>query len=102
MQTFEFSFESTWKALKDLVEHEGYEPFSPRNATRTTLEANHISADDCEILLGALSKRNLLTHTYDEANALEAQNLIINNFSPTIATIVLALNKKAADGSVIL
>lgn len=97
MQTFEFSFELTWKTLKDLVKYDGYEAASPRNAIRTAFEANHISAEDCEILLDALSKRNLLTHTYDEANALEAQNLIINYFSPTIANITQALNKKATD-----
>jgi nucleotidyltransferase substrate binding protein (TIGR01987 family) len=97
VQTFEFSFELTWKTLKDLVEYDGYEAASPRNAIRTALEANHISAEDCEILLDALSKRNLLTHTYDEANALEAQNLIINYFSPTIANITQALNKKVTD-----
>ena len=96
VQTFQFSFELTWKTLKDLVEFEGYEAASPRNAIRTSLEANHISAEDCETLLEALSKRNLLTHTYDEANALEAQNLIINNFSPVIAKITQVLNKKAS------
>ncbi len=100
VQTFEFSFELTWKTLKDLVEYEGYEAASPRNAIRTALEANHISADDCETLLDALSKRNLLTHTYNEANALEAQNLIINHFNPTIYQITQALNKKATDEAI--
>ncbi|MEH6449848.1 MAG: nucleotidyltransferase substrate binding protein [Oleispira sp.] len=66
MQTFQFSFELTWKTLKELVEYEGYEAASPRNAIRTALEATHISAEDCETLLDALSKLNLLTHTYDE------------------------------------
>lgn len=97
VQTFEFSFELTWKTLKDLVEYEGYEVASPRNAIRTALEANHLSAEDCEILLDALSKRNLLTHTYNEANALEAQNLIIQTYNPTIAKIVKTLNKKSSD-----
>ena len=99
VQIFEFSFELTWKTLKDLVEYEGYEAASPRSAIRTALEANHITAEDCETLLDALNKRNLLAHTYDEANALEAQNLIVNQFSPTIANITQTLNKKATDES---
>lgn len=53
-----------------------------------------------KILPDVLSKRNLLTHLYDEANTLEAQDLIINHFSPTIANITQALNKKATDEGV--
>jgi nucleotidyltransferase substrate binding protein (TIGR01987 family) len=99
VQMFEFSFELTWKTLKDLVEYEGYEAASPRNAIRTALEANHITAENCEILLDALNKRNLLVHTYDEANALEAQSLIIKNFGPAISEIVQSLIQKSANES---
>ncbi|MBL4899945.1 MAG: nucleotidyltransferase substrate binding protein [Colwellia sp.] len=94
VQTFEFSFELTWKTLKDLVEYEGYEVASPRSVIRTALQANHITPEQCETLLEALNKRNLLTHTYNEDNALEAQRLIINDFSPVINAIVNKLNHK--------
>ncbi|MGF1726735.1 HI0074 family nucleotidyltransferase substrate-binding subunit [Photobacterium nomapromontoriensis] len=95
IQTFEFSFELTWKTLKDLLEFEGYDAASPRSVIRTALEANHLSAEQCEVLLDALGKRNLLTHTYDEENALEAQALIVNEFEPVITTITHYLTEKS-------
>ena len=87
IQTFEFSFELTWKTLKDLLEFEGYDAVSPRSVIRTALQANHISSEQCETLLDALGKRNLLTHIYDEENALEAQVLILEEFEPVITAI---------------
>ncbi|WED22042.1 nucleotidyltransferase substrate binding protein [Vibrio sp. JC009] len=97
IQTFEFSFELTWKTLKDLVEYEGYDAASPRGTIRTAMEAAHISPEQCETLLEALNKRNLLTHTYDEENALEAQALIVETFEPAISEIVAYLTEKSQD-----
>ena len=94
IQTFEFSFELTWKTLKDLLEFEGYDVASPRGVIRTALEANHLSSNQCEVLLDALGKRNLLSHAYDENNVLEAQVLILEEFSPTITQITQYLIKK--------
>ncbi|PMH42157.1 nucleotidyltransferase [Vibrio sp. 10N.286.49.B3] len=91
VQTFEFSFELTWKTLKDLLEFEGFDVASPRSVIRTALEANHISSEQCEVMLEALIKRNLLSHTYDEENVLEAQSLILEKFSPVIAAITAYL-----------
>lgn len=95
IQTFEFTFELTWKTLKDLVEFEGYDAASPRGTIRTAFEANHITPDQCETLLEALSKRNLLTHTYDAENVLEAQSLILEKFEPVLTSIVNYLDKKS-------
>ncbi|MEZ8968684.1 HI0074 family nucleotidyltransferase substrate-binding subunit [Vibrio breoganii] len=97
VQTFEFSFELTWKTLKDLLVYEGFDVASPRSVIRTALEAKHISSEQCETLLQALMKRNLLTHTYDEENVLEAQKLILEDFSPVIASVVEYLGNKCAE-----
>lgn len=94
VQTFEFSFELTWKTLKDLLEFEGFDVASPRSVFRTALEAKHLSSDQCEIMLEALIKRNLLSHTYDEENVLEAQSLILASFSPVIGQVTLYLKVK--------
>lgn len=94
IQTFEFTFELLWKTLKDLLEFEGYDAASPRSAIRTALEAKHISALQCESLLGALNKRNLIAHTYDEENVIEAQELILEEFEPVITEIVNYLAEK--------
>lgn len=97
IQTFEFSFELIWKTLKDLLEFEGFDDVaSPRSAIRTALEARHLSADQCEVLLDALTKRNLLTHTYDEENAQEAQMLILEQYAPVITEITRYLENKSS------
>lgn len=97
IQTFEFTFELTWKTLKDLLELEGYDTTSPRSAIRTALQAKHISALQCETLLEALGKRNLLTHTYDEDNVIEAKELILKDFEPVLTAIVTYLTEKSND-----
>jgi nucleotidyltransferase substrate binding protein (TIGR01987 family) len=95
VQTFEFSFELTWKTLKDLLEFEGFDVASPRSVFRTALEARHLSSQQCETMLEALIKRNLLSHTYDEENVLEAQALILDSFSPVIEQITQYLKVKS-------
>lgn len=95
IQTFEFSFELAWKTLKDLLEFEGYDVASPRAVIRTALEAKHASSVQCEILLEALGKRNLLTHTYDEENVLEAKRLILDEFSPVLSELAIYLTRKS-------
>lgn len=94
VQTFEFSFELTWKTLKDLLEFEGFDVASPRSVIRTALEARHLSSQQCETLLEALIKRNLLSHTYDEENVLEAQKLILGSFAPVIEQVTEYLKIK--------
>ncbi len=94
VQTFEFSFELTWKTLKDLLEFEGFDVASPRSVFRTALEAKHLSSQQCETMLEALIKHNLLSHTYDEENVLEAQALILDTFSPVIEQITQYLEAK--------
>ncbi|MGR5167052.1 HI0074 family nucleotidyltransferase substrate-binding subunit [Vibrio astriarenae] len=94
VQTFEFSFELTWKTLKDLLEFEGFDVASPRSVIRTALEARHLSSQQCETLLEALIKRNLLSHTYDEENVLEAQKLILDSFAPVIEQVTEYLKAK--------
>ncbi|MGR5414449.1 HI0074 family nucleotidyltransferase substrate-binding subunit [Vibrio astriarenae] len=94
VQTFEFSFELTLKTLKDLLEFEGFDVASPRSVIRTALEARHLSSQQCETLLEALIKRNLLSHTYDEENVLEAQKLILDSFAPVIEQVTEYLKTK--------
>ncbi|CAM4437251.1 HI0074 family nucleotidyltransferase substrate-binding subunit [Vibrio agarivorans] len=94
VQTFEFSFELTWKTLKDLLEFEGFDVASPRSVIRTALEARHLSSQQCETLLEALIKRNLLSHTYDEENVLAAQKLILGSFAPVIEQVTEYLKAK--------
>ena len=53
------------------------------------------TSEQCEVLLDALGKRNLITHTYDEENAIEAKRLILNDYSPILATLSANLTIKS-------
>lgn len=44
--------------------------------------------------IDALEKRNLMAHTYDERRAIEAENLIRNNYYKVIKELYYKLGEK--------
>jgi len=94
IQMFEFSFELSWKTLKDLLFYEGFSAKTPREVIRKGFEAEYISEHDSEVFLDALSKRNLLSHTYEEEAALEAESLIKDHYCPLLRRICDTLERK--------
>jgi len=94
VQMFEFSFELAWKVLKDLLFYEGHDVNSPREVVRKSFEVEYISEDDSEVFLDAISKRNLLTHTYEEKTAREAESLIRNQYYPLLQRVCDTLETK--------
>ena len=72
IQIFGYTFELSWKTLEDLLLYEGYDLKSPRQVIRKSFELEFVSEENCELFLDALLKRNLLSHTYEEETALEA------------------------------
>ncbi|MCY4055870.1 MAG: HI0074 family nucleotidyltransferase substrate-binding subunit [Cyanobacteria bacterium MAG CAR4_bin_6] len=87
IQTFEFTFELAWKTLKDLLFYEGYNVSTPRAAIRQGFAAEYLGEKDCETLLDALGKRNLLSHTYRKELAQEAETLITTCYHPALARL---------------
>lgn len=67
IQFFEVTFELAWKVLKDYLEAQGYVLKSPRETIKQAFQIDLIV--DGHSWMEALSKRNLTTHTYDEAFA---------------------------------
>ena len=97
VQTFVFSYELGWKALRDLLLYEGYDPNSPRDVIRQGFEAGYLDEDDCETFLNAVGRRNLLAHTYRDETAREAEESIKNRFHPMLRRLHQALeNRRAA------
>lgn len=94
VQMFEFSFELSWRVLKDLLFYEGYDVKTPREVIRKSFEVEYINEDDTEVFLDALAKRNLLTHTYEEKTALEAEDLIKHQYYPLLQRIYDTLKRK--------
>ncbi len=65
IQSFEVTIELAWKTLKDYLANEGTVVNSPKQVIRQAYQFTII--DKGEIWMEALEKRNLTTHTYDEA-----------------------------------
>ncbi len=94
VQIFEFTIEFTWKTLKDLLTHEGFEVKTPREAIRRAFEAGILTEKQAETLLDALMKRNALSHTYDEQTAAEAESLIKGSYTPVFVELLCRLRER--------
>ncbi|MGL6225673.1 MAG: nucleotidyltransferase substrate binding protein [Thermoguttaceae bacterium] len=97
VQTFMFTFELAWKTLKDYLFFNGFEVNSPRDAIKKGFEVRLLNEDDAETLLDALSKRNALSHTYDEVTAEWSVRLIKNDYAPVLSRLYATLDKKKYD-----
>ena len=94
IKTFEFCFELSWNVLKDLLFYEGYDVKVPRAAIRKSFEVDYIGEGDCEALLDALDKRNLLSHTYRSEVARDAETLIRERYRPVLLRLHRTLDAK--------
>ena len=65
IQAFEYSYELAWKILKRVLKHKGLDVASPRDTFRTA--AQNFLLDDVEKWFEFQKKRNLTTHTYNDA-----------------------------------
>ena len=92
IQTFVFTFELGWKTLKDLLEQEGYQIDSPRNAIKQAFQAGYIT--DADLWLKALQQRNVMAHTYDEDETKQAIMLIKEQYFPMLERLYLFLQEK--------
>lgn len=94
VQMFEFTLELAWNTVKDLLFYEGFDVKTPREAIRKAFETEYLSEAETEILLDALAKRNLLSHTYDENTAKEAERLVKEVFTPVFRALYDRLYEK--------
>jgi len=64
IQRFEFTFELSWKVLKDYLEYKGIQVKTPRDSIKKAFEVEIISEGDGWIDM--LIDRNRTSHIYDE------------------------------------
>ena len=64
IQRFEFTFELSWKFLKDYFFEQGLELYYPKEVIKEAFLAKLINNE--EIWIKMLQDRNLTSHTYDE------------------------------------
>lgn len=96
VQTFEFTFDMAWKALRVLLEREGFDAKTPREIIRRSFESGFLDEDGTETKLAALMKRNTLSHTYEEETAREAEALIKERYAPALVRLCERLEGEAA------
>lgn len=82
IQFFEMTFELAWKVLKDYLEAEGFIVKSPRETIKQAFQIELI--EEGHIWLDALAKRNLTTHTYDDALADQLVITIKEQYLPEL------------------
>ena len=92
IQCFEYTFELAWKTLKDYLEEEGFcRVTTPRKTIQIAFEGQLIT--DGHAWIEALEKRNLMAHTYDEARAKEAEDLIKTKYFLIISELCSKLEE---------
>ena len=91
IQSFEFTFELSWKTIKDYLESQGVVCRFPREAIKQAFHYQLLASG--EVWLDMLGKRNLLAHTYDEKIALGAYKLIREQYAPQIELLVDGFKK---------
>ena len=79
IQRFEFTIELSWKVLKRLLEAEGIQAATTREALRRACQARWIN--DEEAWLEMLQNRNLASHTYNEALDGQVYDAIRRDFA---------------------
>ena len=83
---FEICFEQSWKAMKEILEAQGYpesQTGSPRQILKTAFQAGMLS--DQTPWLAALAARNNVTHAYNRAVALDIIKQTKTDFYPMFA-----------------
>ncbi len=84
IKTFEIVFELAWKTLKDHLEYSGTELniVAPRNVIKQAFAAGLI--ENGQGWIDMLEARNMMSHTYSEADADHAVRRIREDFFPLI------------------
>jgi nucleotidyltransferase substrate binding protein (TIGR01987 family) len=95
IQAFEVLIELSWKTLKDYLENEEVVVNSPKAVIRQAFQFHII--DNGEDWMEALAKRNLTTHTYNEANFIEVITFIDAKFATIVKQLFIGLKKETTD-----
>lgn len=87
IQRFEYSFELSWKTLKDYLEESGlvFATITPRQVLKDGFAAKII--EEGQVWIDMLDHRNLLSHTYNFANFEKAVEAIAARYLPAMEAL---------------
>lgn len=94
IQCFEFTFELSWKTLKDFLESMGTNVDFARDALKEAFAAQIIK--DGHLWIEMLEKRNILSHTYNRQQATDAVKLIKMRYFPALEQVYLELKNRCS------
>ena len=82
IKAYEFSFELSWKTLKDLLAWNGLDVKLPREVLKQAFATGLL--ENGQLWIDMLEQRNLMAHTYDQARAQQAAALICERYWPEL------------------
>jgi nucleotidyltransferase substrate binding protein (TIGR01987 family) len=89
IQRFEYTFELSWKTLKDYLEAQGIPTAFPREVIKQAFKTGLLV--DGETWLEMLEVRNQLSHTYDETTFNDSVTAVRGKYFPAITQLVTQL-----------
>jgi nucleotidyltransferase substrate binding protein (TIGR01987 family) len=92
IQRFEYTFELSWKTMKDYLESQGVTASYPREVLKEAFA--HALVADGDVWMEMLERRNMLAHTYDEKTFETAFALACGSFHEAISNFVGRLEKE--------
>ena len=96
IKAYEFCFELSWKTLKDLLAWNGIDAKLPRDVLKQAFSTGLI--ENGQLWIDMLEQRNLMAHTYDQAKAQQASELIRNLYWPELQRLQQGLRQRRAAG----
>ena len=92
IRSFEFTFRLSWKTLEDFLQVQGVEAQYPREVIKQAFSTKLI--EDGALWIEMLDKRNQLTHTYNEEQAMNAVYIIKEKYFSLLEQVYNTLKKK--------
>ncbi|MBI2092196.1 MAG: nucleotidyltransferase substrate binding protein [Deltaproteobacteria bacterium] len=87
IKRFEYTFETLWKTLKELLISEGIEATSPLSCFKEAFNIGLIEKEYEEIFPLMVKKRNEIVHIYSDEDAYETYLLIKSTFITAIQSL---------------
>ncbi|MBM5804119.1 MAG: nucleotidyltransferase [Cyanobacteria bacterium K_DeepCast_35m_m2_155] len=92
IKAYEFTFELSWKTLKDYLSYNGLDARLPREVIKQAFATGLLI--DGQLWIDMLEERNLMAHTYDDARAKAAVNQIQTRYLAGLAQLHTLLSSK--------
>jgi nucleotidyltransferase substrate binding protein (TIGR01987 family) len=91
---FEYTYELSWNTIKDLLEYQGFSGITgSRDAFRLAFERGLIK--NGEVWMKMIGSRQKTSHMYDQEEANEIAEIIVESYIPKFKDLIKQLEKEA-------